>query len=840
MVDGKPAIDLERVGIADESERMSPGAFAYEAEVLVRQMTLSEKASLCSGKTFWELKSIKRLGLVGPNVSDGPHGVRRDLGSSHLGLDGSAPATCFPTACALAASWDPSLARRVGDALGRECLALEVGVLLGPGVNIKRHPLCGRNFEYFSEDPLVAGEFAANFILGVQSHGVGTSVKHYAANNQEANRMTIDTVVDERTLREIYLPAFEAAVTRARPWTVMSAYNKLNGVQCSEHDWLNNQVLRDEWGFDGVMVTDWGGIADRVVGLRAGVDLEMPSSGGMNDARIVAAVRTGRLEEAVVDQAAMRVTSLCLAAAATRARTAMCAGGLARPQMEPLFQKNHELARHCAAECAVLLKNERGLLPLIPGGRVALLGGFARVPRHQGSGSSKVNSHQLDIPMDAIQAVVEAAGGELWFGEGFHPAHGESDPPLIEQAIEMAKRSDVTIIMAGLPDEYESEGFDREHMRLPMQVDALIAAVARVQPQLVVVLSNGAPVQMPWLPQVPTVLETYLSGQGGGAALADVLFGVVCPSGKLAETFPHSPADCASHEHFADHPRRLIYREGLNVGYRHFSTHGVRPLFPFGHGLSYTTFEYGAFQLSEPSIILTDAGAPHAVSLTLDVRNTGGCDGAEVVQVYVAPPRASTGEARVFRPAIELRAFQKVHIPRGQARTVRLDLPARAFAFYDVRAGGWRVEPGAYEVLACASCEDVRARATLHVASGGRASPHPDAAACNPPYLEASDSQLEQMGLRVRPVPAVRPYSIRTTVGEVRDDGGCCGKLFYGSIMFGLPKAENPVENRLRVEMTRTLPLEILFNFLNGAFGCVMLPTPCLHSLVCCLNTCPH
>jgi beta-glucosidase len=293
MADGKPVVDPERVGLADEGERMSPGAFAFEAEELVRQMTLSEKASLCSGKTFWELKSIKRLGLVGPNLSDGPHGVRRDLGSSHLGLDGSAPATCFPTACALAASWDPSLARRVGDALGRECLALDVGVLLGPGVNIKRHPLCGRNFEYYSEDPFLAGEFAANFISGVQSHGVGTSIKHYAANNQEANRMTIDTVVDERTLREIYLPAFETAVTRARPWTVMSAYNKLNGVQCSEHDWLNNRVLRDEWGFQGVVVTDWGGVADRVVGLRAGIDLEMPTSGGLNDARIAVAVRAG-------------------------------------------------------------------------------------------------------------------------------------------------------------------------------------------------------------------------------------------------------------------------------------------------------------------------------------------------------------------------------------------------------------------------------------------------------------------------------------------------------------------------------------------------------------------
>ena len=490
----------EEARLAERGKEASAAAFVHEAEALVRQMSLREKASLCSGRTFWELKSVKRLGVLGPNVSDGPHGVRRDLGASHLGLDGSAPATCFPCACALAASWDPVLVRQVGDALGRECLALEVGVLLGPGVNIKRHPLCGRNFEYFSEDPLLAGEFATNFILGVQAHGVGTSIKHYAANNQEANRMTIDTLVDERTLREIYLPAFEAAVTRARPWTVMSAYNKLNGMQCSEHQWLNNRVLREEWGFEGVIVTDWGGIADRVKGLAAGIDLEMPSSGGMNDARIVSAVKSGRLDEGILNTAATRVTSLCLAAGATRTKAA------AQPQGATLHEKNHALARQCAAESAVLLKNERGLLPLIPGGRVALLGGFARIPRHQGSGSSKVNSYQIEVPMEAIRAVVEEAGGELWFGEGFHPTHGESDPALIEQAIEMARRSDVTIIMGGLPDEYESEGFDRDHMRMPEQIDNLIASVARVQPRLVVVLSNGAPIEMPWIHEVPVAL----------------------------------------------------------------------------------------------------------------------------------------------------------------------------------------------------------------------------------------------------------------------------------------------------------------------------------------------
>ena len=336
------------------------------------------------------------------------------------------------------------------------------------------------------------------------------------------------------------------------------------------------------------------------------------------------------------------------------------------------------------------------------------------------------------------------------------------------------------------------------------------------------------------------MLETYLSGQAGGLAVADLLFGAVCPSGKLAETFPVTAADCASDAHFASHPRQLVYREGLNVGYRHFVTNGIRPLFPFGHGLSYTNFEYGELKLNKTCITISNASDPHVLSVEVEVRNCGGCDGAEVVQLYVAPPRAAPGESRVFRPARELRAFEKVRIPCGEARIVRLALPARAFAFYDIRAGGWRVEPGAYELLASSSSEDIRSRATVTVASVAEAEPHPDAPRCNPPYLEASDAHLGKLGLRIRPCPPVRPYTIRTTVGEVGDDAGYCGKLFYGCIMCGLPKAENAVENRLRIEMTRTLPLEILFNFANGAFGRVLCPSPCLHSLVCCLNTCPH
>ncbi|EOD38523.1 hypothetical protein EMIHUDRAFT_460458, partial [Emiliania huxleyi CCMP1516] len=488
--------DAELVGLVN-------GATAEAAEALVSKLTLREKASLCSGASFWNLQSIKRLGLTGPNVSDGPHGVRRDLGSSHLGLDGSAPATCFPCACTLASSWDPTLAMLVGEALGRECLALGVSVLLGPGVNIKRHPLCGRNFEYFSEDPLLAGEFAASFVKGVQSQGVGTSIKHFAANNQEANRMTIDTQVDERTLREIYLPAFEAAVTRSQPWTVMCAYNRLNGQQCSEHDWLNNTLLRGEWGFEGLLLTDWGAIANRVKGLLAGIDLEMPSSAGVNDARIAAAVRSGALEEGVLDRAAARVVSLYLKSDAAKAAHA------SKEEGKEMHARHHALARRAAAESAVLLKNDGQLLPLGAGsGRVALIGGFATAPRYQGSGSSKVNSHTLDRPLDALRAAVE--GGALVYAAGYEPGHAALDDALIDEAVAAASGADAAIILAGAPAE-------RRRTEGGGAMDRLIAAVAAAQPRCVVVLSNGSP-----------VLETYLSGQAGALALADLLFGAAC------------------------------------------------------------------------------------------------------------------------------------------------------------------------------------------------------------------------------------------------------------------------------------------------------------------------
>ena len=765
------------------------------AAELVARMSLEEKAAFCSGRNFWHMEANERLGLASILLTDGPHGLRKQMGDTdHVGIGYSVPATCFPTACALASSWDRDLLREVGVALGEQCAAENVAVLLGPGMNIKRHPLCGRNFEYFSEDPLVSGELAAALIEGIQSQGVGACVKHFAVNNQEQGRMFVDAIVDERTLREIYLRGFEIAVRKAQPWTVMCAYNRLNGVYCSEHDWLLNQVLRGDWGFAGAVVTDWGAANDRVRGIAAGLDLEMPASGGVNDRRLVAAVRDGRLPEADLDRAVTRNLSL-----------ALVGGELPKQRVAMDQDAHHALARRAAGECAVLLKNEGALLPLAPAVRIAVIGAFAKQPRYQGAGSSQVNPTRLDCAFDAIAATV-GDGASLDYAPGYDPKHSEPDAALVAEAAAAAAEAEVAVVFAGLPGSYESEGFDRSHMALPEQHDRLVAAVCEANPNTVVVLSNGAPVAMPWVAAPRAILEGYLAGQGGGAAMADVLFGRVNPSGKLAETFPLQQADVPADRWFPGTGRQVHYREGLHVGYRHFDTAAAPVLFPFGHGLSYTRFEYGDLELSADAFA---QGGELAVSFALT--NSGDLAGSEVVQLY-----AHAAQSSVHRPEQELRAFTKVALAPGETRRVTLTLDDAAFAVYDTDAGKWIVEAGEFEIRLGASSRDIRLRTRLKVQSSQSLS----AAARGVGGLDGSDEAFAALlGKPVPPPEPSRPYHLNSSLGEIGESA--LGRFIRSKVASGFQKRMGVEEGdeataRMFEAMANNMPLRSLALFSGG------------------------
>ncbi|MYF11187.1 MAG: glycosyl hydrolase [Gammaproteobacteria bacterium] len=758
-------------------------------------MSLEEKAAFCSGRDFWHMEANERLGLASIMLTDGPHGLRKQMGDTdHVGIGNSVPATCFPTACALASSWDRDLLREVGVALGEQCAAENVAVLLGPGMNIKRHPLCGRNFEYFSEDPLVSGELAAALIEGIQSQGVGACVKHFAVNNQEQGRMFVDAIVDERTLREIYLRGFEIAVRKAQPWTVMCAYNRLNGVYCSEHDWLLNQVLRGDWGFAGAVVTDWGAANDRVRGIAAGLDLEMPASGGVNDRRLVAAVRDGRLPEADLDRAVTRNLSL-----------ALLGGELPKQRVAMDQDAHHALARRAAGECAVLLKNEGALLPLAPPARIAVIGAFAKQPRYQGAGSSQVNPTRLDCAFDAIAATV-GDGASLDYAPGYDPKHSEPDAALVAEAAAAAAEAEVAVVFAGLPGSYESEGFDRSHMALPEQHDWLVAAVCEANPNTVVVLSNGAPVAMPWVAAPKAILEGYLAGQGGGAAMADVLFGRVNPSGKLAETFPLQQADVPADRWFPGTGRQVHYREGLHVGYRYFDTAAAPVLFPFGHGLSYTRFEYGDLELSADAFA---QGGELAVSFALT--NSGGLAGSEVVQLY-----AHAAQSSVHRPEQELRAFTKVALAPGETRRVTLTLDDAAFAIYDTDAGKWIVEAGEFEIRLGASSRDIRLRTRLKVQSSQSLSD----AARGVGGLDGSDEAFAALlGKPVPPPEPSRPYHLNSSLGEIGE--AALGRFIRSKVASGFQKrmgvkAGDEATARMFEAMANNMPLRSLALFSGG------------------------
>ncbi|MDG6101596.1 glycoside hydrolase family 3 C-terminal domain-containing protein [Dactylosporangium aurantiacum] len=637
-------------------------------------MDLEEKAAVTSGSSFWRSTAV--TGVPQITLTDGPHGVRKALPDT-TELLASEPATCFPPAVALGSTWDPAIARRVGEALGDEALAMDVQVLLGPGINLKRSPLGGRNFEYFAEDPLLTGVLAVEWVKGLQSRGVGASLKHYAVNSQETDRMRVSADLDERTLRELYLRAFQRVVTRAKPWTVMCAYNRVNGVLASQHHWLLTEVLRGEWGYEGLVVSDWGAVADRVEAVRAGLDLTMPGPDPEGDRRLVEAVRAGTLDESVLDTAVSRVSALVRAALAARTSATYDADA------------HHALAREVAGRGIVLLKNDGGVLPLRPGqGTVAVLGEHARTPRFQGGGSSQVTPTRLDNALDEITAL---AGGPVTFAPGYDD---------IDAAVALARDAAVALVFAGT--ERETEGADRDALDLPAAHVELIERVAAVNPRTVVVLSNGAVVRTtPWDAAVPAVVEGWLLGQAGGGAIADVLFGRVNPSGRLTETIPLHLADHPSYLDFPGEAGHVRYGEGVHVGYRGFDARQQQVAYPFGHGLSYTTFDYGP---------ATVTATPDGLLVRLRVTNTGGRDGREVVQAYVSLPGSA-----VRRPPRELKAFANVAVAAGATVEVELPIARDDLAYWDTRLSRWIVEGGTYRVEVGASSRDLRVTATADV-----------------------------------------------------------------------------------------------------------------------------
>jgi beta-glucosidase len=654
---------------------------------ILSQMTIEEKASLCSGLDFWRTKPIERLGIPSIMMTDGPHGLRKqDESADHLGLMDSVPATCFPSAAGLASSWNRELIEEVGQALGEECQAENVAIILGPGANIKRSPLCGRNFEYFSEDPYLSSEMAAHHIKGVQSQGVGTSLKHFAVNNQEHRRMSVNAEVDERTLREIYLTSFERAVKQSQPWTVMASYNRVNGVFASENKYLLTDILKEEWSHEGFVVSDWGAVNERVDSLEAGLELEMPGNGGMGDQKIVEAVKTGKLSLEALDRAVERLLTVIFKAVDNK-----------KEQATYDKQAHHKLVRQVAGESMVLLKNEADILPLRQEANVAVIGQFAKKPRYQGGGSSHINPTFLDNTYEEIVKAVDGKANVL-YADGYTFKNDEYNEPLLDEAKSIAQQSDVAILFVGLPDEYESEGYDRTHLNIPESHQQLIQAVSSVQPNVIVVLSNGAPIEMPWINQAKAVIEGYLGGQALGGAIADVIYGNVNPSGKLAETFPEQLSDNPSYLYFPGTGDKVEYREGIFVGYRYYDKKRVKPLFPFGFGLSYTTFEYSDLTVDKTN--LTDKDT---VQVSVKVKNTGKVTGKEIVQLYV-----SDVESNVSRPEKELKGFEKVALEPGEEKTVTFTLDKRSFAYYNVDLKDWHVETGQFEIKVGASSRDIR------------------------------------------------------------------------------------------------------------------------------------
>jgi len=731
---------------------------------LIANMTLEEKASLCSGVGAWHTKAIERLDIPAIMMSDGPHGLRKVIEDDENGNQ-TLESVCFPPAVNLASSWDRDLVKQVGQILGETCQAEGISIILGPAANIKRSPLCGRNFEYFSEDPYLSSEMANAHITGVQSQGVGTSLKHFAANNQEHMRMSINAHIDERTLREIYLNSFERSVKEAKPWTLMCAYNKINDIFCSEHQELLTGILRDEWGYEGLVVSDWGAVNERVDALQAGLELEMPSSDGIGEKKIIEAVKAGILKESTLDHAVRMILNLVFKA-------------LENKRTFHAYDKNqdHSKAQKVAEESMVLLRNKDHILPIKESKKIAVIGEFAKKPRYQGGGSSHIKSFKVDTPLDEIKKL--ATDADVEYAQGYDINTDEIDNTYIEEAKEKAQQSELTIVFAGLPERYESEGYDRTHLKLPPNHNRLIEEVAKVQENIIVVLSNGSPVEIPWINSVKGILEAYLGGQGMGRAVANLIFGKSNPCGKLAETFAvrlnHNP----SYLNFPGEGDQVHYAEGIFVGYRYYEKKEIDPLFPFGFGLSYTSFDYS--QLRADKTEITDE---ETLQVSFKVKNTGKMQGKEIVQLYVAKP-----ETKIIRPLKELKGFAKVELEPGQEKAVTIELNKRSFAYYNTAIKDWHVESGDYHILIGASSADIRLQTTVSVTST----------------------------VKIKPF-----YHRNTTIGELMEDPKAkpvieqmAQQITKGMGLSDISK-ENPA---IALNMVRYLPLRGLINFSKGAF----------------------
>ena len=763
-------------------------------ELLLKELTLEEKCALLSGAETFKTRGMPEHGIPQIWLSDGPHGLRKQAGESdHLGLNPSVPATCFPTASAVANSWDAALGEEIGAALGEEAAAQEVSVVLGPGLNMKRNPLCGRSFEYFSEDPYLAGKLAAGYIRGIQSKGVAACPKHFAVNSQETRRMASDSIVDERTLREIYLTGFEIAVKEGHPRSIMSSYNLVNGTYANENKHLLMEILRGEWGFDGAVITDWGGSNDHALGVKNGSTLEMPAPGGDSVRELLAAVESGKISESDIDARLSELLPLVLDTKAA----------LDAAPREFDAAAHHALARRAAEESLVLLKNEGSLLPLAAGSKVAVIGDFAKNPRYQGAGSSMVNSTQVDVLLDKL---IDSGLNVIGYQQGFD-RHGKPDAALQKSACELATQADTVILCMGLDEIAESEGLDRSNLRLAQNQVDLLQAVVAVNPKIVVVLYSGSVVETPWLDNCQALLYAALGGQAGAGAVADALTGKVNPCGKLAETWPVAYADIPSAADFATRRKTVEYREGLYIGYRYFTTAEKAVRFPFGYGMSYTTFAYSDMAADEQGVSLT-------------VTNTGSVAGTEIVQLYVAKKNSE-----LFRPAKELKGFARVTLAPGEKQRITIMLDDKAFRFWNVKANRWEIEGGEYELLVGASVEDIRLCEKISVHGTATVHPYEDRdldCYYKGNVLHVSDADFEK--LLGHPIPNGKTKIDRNlTLGELNHARSPLGWLVWLVLTILLDASYKRGKPDLNILFQYNMPLRALAKMTNGAISMGMV-----------------